>query len=234
MLSFNWMWIKSWQPTLAQWLGFLIELKLFRLLPYLQSCLNYITAQTWTIDILLSLPFLVQFQSRRPTICFALVTSFYLLLQITFSQTSWNPVAVSLTRPLYLALILTHGATATLLPSSDCIMPPAPSDASGETKNLFDSLRRFHFTVAFCSFSHIPSFFTVDGEHHFVLLKEREEDLPWEPVAPSAPAWWLQWVSRFCILPTPPCFAYLHSSLLFPPDCSLFEPLRREIHRALV
>ncbi|TWW61542.1 hypothetical protein D4764_04G0001890 [Takifugu flavidus] len=31
---------------------------------------------------------------------------------------------------------------------------------------------------ALTRFSHIPSFFTVDGEHHFVLLKEREEDLP--------------------------------------------------------
>lgn len=63
MLSFNWMWIKSsWQLTLAQWLGFIIELKLFRLLRYLQSCLNYITARTWTMDIMLFLPLVVELQ----------------------------------------------------------------------------------------------------------------------------------------------------------------------------
>lgn len=127
-----------------------------------------------------------------------------------------KPCCRLFTGPLFLALIFTHRATATLLPSSDCIILPAPWDASRETQNLFDSLRQFHFPVPFSCFSHIPQFFTVDGKHHFVLLKEREEDLTWEPVAARASAWWLQWVSRFCI-PHPPSAMHTYTH----PSCSL-------------
>lgn len=128
-------------------------------------------------------------------------------------QTSWNPVAVSL-QGLYFWLwfLLTEPQ-----PHYCLLLIASPWGASGgETQNLFDSLRQFHFTVPFSSFSHIPQFFTVDGKHHFVLLKETEEDLTWELVAPPASAWWLQWVSGFCIPPTPLALhTYTH------PSCSL-------------
>lgn len=130
--------------------------------------------------------------------------------------------------PLFLALIFSHRATATLLPPSDCITRPAPWDASRETQNLLDSVRQFHFAVPFFLLQSHPAVLHSWWETSLCPSEGEGGGFNLRASRSSCLSLMITMSQQLLHPPPPPCFAYLHSSLLFPPDCSLFLNLSGE------